>query len=212
MHTGKKRESVGGESSQWSAKVTYLSIGIPECTINSIIFARLLNSLPPRLRLVSLSLHGYFVNYARLISYLMGSSSFYCINTPAVVSEFFDNEVILVNMSRGHYYSLRDTAATLWQGLDAGLSVDALIDRLVESYTIEPAEAGQTVQAFLHQATEQQLIIPTGQPMATKPLETPLERRPFSTPVLETYTDMQDLLALDPIHDVDPQQGWPIQK
>ena len=139
-------------------------------------------------------------------------STYYCVNTPAVVSEFFDNEVILVNMSRGHYYSLRDTAATLWQGLDAGQSVDELTNRFVESYTIELAEAGQEVKAFLQQAIEQQLIIPAEPPVVTKPLEPPLMRRPFSTPVLETYTDMQDLLALDPIHDVDPQQGWPIQK
>lgn len=140
------------------------------------------------------------------------SASFYRVNTPAIVSEIFDNEVILVNMSREHYYSLRDTAATLWQGLDAGLSVDALIGRLVAGYTIERAEAGQAVESFLQQVTEQQLIIPTGQPVGIKPLEAPLTRRSFSTPVLETYTDMQDLLALDPIHDVDPQQGWPIQK
>ena len=64
----------------------------------------------------------------------------------------------------------------------------------------------------MRQATEQQLITPTGEPVATKSLKTPLMRQPFSTPVLETYTDMQDLLTLDPIHDVDPQQGWPIQK
>lgn len=139
-------------------------------------------------------------------------TSSYRVNTPAIVSEIFDNEVILVNMSRGHYYSLRDTAATIWQGLDAGLPVDALIDRLVAGYTIERAEAGQAVALFLQQAAEQQLIIPAGQPVVIKPLDAPLIRRPFSTPVLETYTDMQDLLALDPIHDVDPQQGWPIQK
>ena len=115
-------------------------------------------------------------------------------------------------MSRGHYYSLRDTAATIWQGLDAGLSVDALTSRLTESYIIEAAKAAEVVQTFLQQATDQLLILPIDQPGATKPLDAPLMRRPFSTPVLETYTDMQDLLALDPIHDVDPQQGWPIQK
>jgi hypothetical protein len=32
--------------------------------------------------------------------------------------------------------------------------------------------------------------------------------RSFTPPVLSRYTDMQDLLLLDPIHDVD-ETGWP---
>jgi hypothetical protein len=30
-------------------------------------------------------------------------------------------------------------------------------------------------------------------------------------PLLRKYTDMRDLLLLDPIHDVD-EQGWPVRK
>jgi len=34
---------------------------------------------------------------------------------------------------------------------------------------------------------------------------------PFVLPVLERYTDMQELLLIDPIHDVD-ETGWPRRK
>ena len=34
------------------------------------------------------------------------------------------------------------------------------------------------------------------------------ETSPFVTPTLSRYTEMQDLLLLDPIHDVD-DSGWP---
>jgi hypothetical protein len=33
-------------------------------------------------------------------------------------------------------------------------------------------------------------------------------KRPFVEPTLETFTDLQDLLTADPIHDVEPP-GWP---
>ena len=36
-------------------------------------------------------------------------------------------------------------------------------------------------------------------------------RQPYSPPVLNSYTDMEELLLLDPIHDVD-QAGWPMPK
>jgi hypothetical protein len=34
-------------------------------------------------------------------------------------------------------------------------------------------------------------------------------KKPFTDPVIEIYTDLQDLLLLDPIHDVD-DRGWPV--
>jgi len=35
------------------------------------------------------------------------------------------------------------------------------------------------------------------------------DRPPFVKPILQKYTDMADLLLLDPIHEVDAGQGWP---
>ena len=34
----------------------------------------------------------------------------------------------------------------------------------------------------------------------------------WTAPVLEVFTDMEDLLLLDPIHDVSEAVGWPMQK
>ena len=39
----------------------------------------------------------------------------------------------------------------------------------------------------------------------------PEERLWFEAPSLEKYTDMQDLVLLDPVHEVD-QTGWPRQQ
>ena len=36
--------------------------------------------------------------------------------------------------------------------------------------------------------------------------------KPLAAPVLNKYSDMQDLLLLDPIHDVDEEAGWPTNK
>ena len=38
-----------------------------------------------------------------------------------------------------------------------------------------------------------------------------IERLSFEAPILHKYTDMQDLLLLDPIHEVD-EAGWPSVK
>lgn len=35
---------------------------------------------------------------------------------------------------------------------------------------------------------------------------------PFVPPVLRKYTDMQEFMLVDPLHDVDEQAGWPHAK
>lgn len=142
----------------------------------------------------------------------MTSTGIFRPNTPAVVNEFFDNEVILVNMTRGHYYSLRDAAATLWQGICAGLAVPELAGLLTDTFTVSQQEAETDVATFLNTAQEQGLLVATDQPVVLCPLPPAGAKRPYHSPQLEVYTDMEDLLGLDPIHDVDPQQGWPVAK
>lgn len=131
--------------------------------------------------------------------------------SPTIVSENFDNEVIIVNMSRGHYYSLRDSSFHIWQGLEAGLSRDALLAHLTTTYGVDTEAIRQPVRNFLDQLEAEGLIL-EGTPTNVSPLPTPLNQQSFTPPTLEIYTDMTDLLALDPIHDVNPVEGWPIKK
>ncbi|WP_080054728.1 PqqD family protein [Spirosoma aerolatum] len=134
----------------------------------------------------------------------------YCIS-PAIVSEHFDDEVIIVNMSRGNYYSLRGSAALVWQGLEAGASQDILLSYLANAYSTDEAVISEPINTFLEQLVNEALLT-KGPQSQTSPLPTCTIPKPFTPPVLEIYTDMADLLTLDPIHDVSPVEGWPIKK
>lgn len=131
--------------------------------------------------------------------------------SPAIVSENFDNEAILVNMSRGHYYRLCDSSFDIWQGLESGLSPETLRSHLASTYKVDAAVIDQSLGHFLKQLELEGLIL-EGTPTGSSPLPTPLNRQSFTPPTLEIYTDLADLLTLDPIHDVSPVQGWPIKK
>ncbi|GAB4027782.1 PqqD family protein [Spirosoma gilvum] len=134
----------------------------------------------------------------------------YCIS-PAIVSEHFDDEVIIVNMSRGNYYSLRDSAAIVWQGLEAGASEDTLLTYLSSTYSTDETVIGASLRSFFDQLVTEELLV-EGTPPPLAPLQNRHIQKPFVPPTLEVYTDMADLLTLDPIHDVSPVDGWPIKK
>lgn len=76
-----------------------------------------------------------------------------------------------------------------------------------------PADAiAAGVQQLVAELQAEDLIVPAAQPAAAalSPLAPENGQRPrFQPPVLEKFTDMADLLLLDPIHEVDEMGGWP---
>ena len=60
-----------------------------------------------------------------------------------------DGEVVVLDRREGRYLAVNPSAATLWPALVEGASEDALIDRLVERYTVDRDRARTDVRAFV---------------------------------------------------------------
>lgn len=139
------------------------------------------------------------------------------INQPHVVAEQFDDEVIAINLETGSYYSMDKSAATVWSLLSAGATLPEIIAEVSACYQGEPTLMAQAIQQFVDDLQRAQLIVAHTDGSRTelaKPLTStllPFEKIRFDPPLLSEYNDMQDLLLLDPIHEVD-SQGWPQKK
>jgi len=129
---------------------------------------------------------------------------------PQVDREVFDDEVIIINMESGNYFSLNNTGAYVWTLIEAGCAVNDIVGRICDQFEGADASAASTsVNELLAQLLKEQLIQPgTGPAPAPSPVASPTPKAPFEKPTLAVYTDMQELLLLDPIHDVD-ETGWP---
>ncbi len=135
----------------------------------------------------------------------------YKVNRPDVVCEVFEDEVVVVNLSSGTYYSLAGTAAEIWNYLEKGFGQDAIVNSLADAHRRSAAEIQSDFHPFLAQLIEQKLLVPDLAGINSSPIPADSSRMsnaPYAPPALETYTDMQELLLLDPIHDVD-ETGWP---
>lgn len=134
------------------------------------------------------------------------------INAPNVVSEVFGHEVVVVNLESGCYFSLLGSAPTIWKALERGaIRIDQLIETMIQAYDCNNKECRSEIAGFLNQLLEQQLIV-LADPAEVRNTSDSLStagRSLFEPPVLEVFTDLQDILLLDPIHDVD-DAGWPV--
>ena len=134
------------------------------------------------------------------------------VNTPTVTHETIDGEAVIINLDSGHYYSLVDVGSFIWGLVDKGASASELQNLVLQSYQGTAMDVDRGVQELLDQLQEENLIVPVDGPGALdldlEPSSNGREKPSFNPPSLHKYSDMQELLLLDPIHDVD-DAGWP---
>jgi hypothetical protein len=131
-----------------------------------------------------------------------------------VIHEPFEDEVVIVNLDTGRYYALQKSGAELWVLIAGGATIAEAAQSLDMRYAAPEGDIAQTVQRLVEEFLSENLIVPADVIGQRPPLAAPEsghERRPFERPTLQTFTDMQDLLLLDPIHEVD-EAGWPVAR
>jgi hypothetical protein len=136
------------------------------------------------------------------------------VNTPAVASEIIDGEAVIMNLKSGAYFSTRQVGSLLWGWIEQGIPETAMVRSLQGTFAGSAEIVEGAVERFFAELIEHDLVreVPLG-PMPPAELDPgDPSAEAFTPPVLEVYTDMQDLLLLDPIHDVDEDEGWPSPK
>ena len=135
----------------------------------------------------------------------------YRIDEPNVISETMGDETIIVNLSSGHYFSLQGANVDVWNCLDRGCDASAVPSYLEQAYDVGDADVGASVAALVEQLQQEGLVVPRTDDVDPAELPDPPageERPPFAMPPLSKFTDMQDIILLDPVHEVDAR-GWP---
>lgn len=132
-------------------------------------------------------------------------------NSPYVISETIQGETIIIHLTTGTYYSLQGTGAEVWDAISAGASADEIGADLSQRYGIAAAEAEATVVALIDDLQAEELIAASDATARETAATTEPAAGPFVAPTLSKYTDMQDLVLLDPVHEVG-DTGWPEAK
>jgi hypothetical protein len=142
----------------------------------------------------------------------------FSVRSNEVISEVLDNEALIMNLQSGHYYSARDAGCIIWQMIAQGRSYGAILNGIQAEFDVSNAvlvpQLDRFIDALLAHDLIQVRVDDGAAPVAASGSDAVADgsiRRPFTLPELDVYTDMQDLLLLDPIHDVD-EVGWPTRK
>ena len=142
----------------------------------------------------------------------MSEENYFSVYGPNIVHENFDDEMVVVNLETGCYYAFNPVGGMIWSCFETGCSLNDLYNFLRASLDGDMADLEQAVRCFIDELSSEELIRIGLAPSASEgdafaEIEVK-EKQLFVAPALEKFTDMQDLLLLDPIHEVD-ESGWP---
>ena len=137
----------------------------------------------------------------------------YQLDSTNVATEIFDNEAVLINIPQGKYYSVRgNTGIRILEILQEPISLDNILATIQNEF--ELADDGSSVteiKGFINQLENENVVI-----LVTETIEFKIAGTDFKLPYekteLEIFDDMQELIMLDPVHDVESFKGWPQKK
>lgn len=133
--------------------------------------------------------------------------SMYQVNSPRVVHETLDGETIIIDTQTGLYYTVAGHASAVWAALANGVAVE----QISGAYRDAGLSLAEAVQAYAAQLEAAELLRPAPDASASSGFVIPMSGESGSLLVLHRHADMQELIELDPIHEVDPSQGWPMR-
>lgn len=130
------------------------------------------------------------------------------IDSPEVVHETLDGEVVVVNFKNGRYYSLESVGSTVWACIERGLDSEGIIAQVAANYEGDAAEISSNINQFIADLLKEGLVIPTDNAPAaansdTRAPYTDTPKKEFRPATLIKYDDMEGLLLLDVAHDTD---------
>lgn len=121
-------------------------------------------------------------------------------NEAEVAAKVMDGEAIMINLSNGMYYSMDGVGGLVWDLIAERRSLDEIAAAIGRRYDVAPTRARADLDRLAGELLDEKLVFisedegPAGHQQASEQAS----KRSYEPPQLNKYSDMGDLLALDP--------------
>ena len=134
---------------------------------------------------------------------------YYIINDEHVISEQIDDDTVVINLLTGCYYNFNKSASTIFKLLKNGNTKKDMILWYKKFFSLNLEIATKDITTLLNYMIKKQLIINISKVDTLN--SSKYIKYDYVNPIIEEFDDMQDMLLLDPIHEV-KNEGWPYKK
>lgn len=134
----------------------------------------------------------------------MNLSRRFKLNAPSVSYKGLSDETVIVNQNTGIYYSLDIVGSFIWNILLQGVSLEEILNQVKQKFEADPRIIEKDIWNFVSQLVDENLIKRLAEVELTfsffeNPQTSTQTKSPYIAPCLNKYTEMQELLLLDPL-------------
>lgn len=135
----------------------------------------------------------------------------YKLNEEKMFFDVAENQAIVIDFTSGVYYGTSTLGSVVLERLVNGNAPEAVL-QAVQMLDGCPENIDKEFAAFVAQLKEAEILIP-GE--TTEGGDAPIAKEALADGfalTVDAFTEVQDLILADPVHDVDVKQGWPVLK
>ncbi|MCC6602912.1 MAG: lasso peptide biosynthesis PqqD family chaperone [Anaerolineae bacterium] len=74
------------------------------------------------------------------------------------ITSTVDNELVMMSLEKGTYYGLDAIGSQIWENIAAPTTIDALCQKLVDEFDVDPAQCQADVLAFLNELHREGMV------------------------------------------------------
>jgi hypothetical protein len=132
-------------------------------------------------------------------------------NSPRIASELIDGEYVIVDFDNGHYFNADQISSWILFHFANGQTFSDVLLKVQDKYPVDREKMEQSLRSYLDELIDNMILVKDDiqERTVSEDLNSFTLPPSFIEPVLNKYTDLEELLLLDPIHDISPETGWP---
>lgn len=125
----------------------------------------------------------------------------------SISSERLNGEIIIISFDSGDYFSCFGTASDILTLINQGANIDQIFETL--SIYFKETSVEDQVLSFIKSCLNEKIIVESDAKSGTDfNLPNDYDRSKWNEPILEKFSEYNDLLLIDPVHD-SSLEGWP---
>lgn len=130
-------------------------------------------------------------------------------NLSVIASENFSGEAVVIHFERGTYFSLRGSAGVIWSLLQTPTTIGDIVTAVGKQSQLPSNDFEATLTTFVAKLAENELITNSAGPAEPLTISAEAIASLAEVPNLEIYSDLAELITMDPVHESDILTGWP---
>jgi len=135
----------------------------------------------------------------------------YKLNEEKMFFDVAENQAIVINFTSGIYYGTSTLGSVVLERLLKGNAPEEILKALKELDGC-PETMEKELTDFIEKLKEAEILISgETQEGGEEPISQDALADGFELEV-DAFSEVQDLILADPVHDVDVEQGWPVLK